>query len=50
MEIIRYEVFNVDLNATYTLYPLGDLHIGAAACDEEALKADIEKIRTDPRA
>lgn len=34
----------------YTIWPLGDLHFGAAAVDEKKLKEDVEKIRADKHA
>lgn len=32
------------------IYALGDLHVGAAACHEKLLRADVAKIAADPRA
>lgn len=31
-----------------TLWPLGDTHVGAAACDEKALARDVARIAADP--
>lgn len=33
-----------------TLYPLGDIHLGAAACDLDSLRATIAEVRDDPEA
>lgn len=35
---------------TWSVYPLGDCHIGARNCAEGALKKVIEEIRKDPKA
>lgn len=34
----------------FTLWFLGDLHVGAANCDEEAIRADVRAIQNDPTA
>jgi hypothetical protein len=36
--------------AQYSIFPVGDIHIGAAACDEEKLRQDVEKIRSNKNA
>jgi predicted phosphodiesterase len=33
---------------TFTLYPLGDIHIGTIHCDMSRLRTDVEKIKNDP--
>lgn len=33
-----------------TIWPLGDVHVGAAACDERAFKRDVARIAADPSA
>lgn len=32
---------------TFTIIPLGDIHLGARSCDEEALKRTVRRIRED---
>lgn len=34
----------------YTLYPIGDIHLGAKGCDVPELKKTIEAVRSDPMA
>lgn len=34
----------------FTLYPLFDIHLGAAACDEALLVKTVEEVRANPRA
>ena len=33
---------------SFRIVPLGDIHLGAAACDEERLKRTIDSIKNDP--
>lgn len=33
-----------------TIWPLGDVHVGAAACDEKAFRRDVDRIAADPNA
>jgi len=35
---------------SYRLYPIGDIHIGAAACDIPALKETLRAVKDDPNA
>ena len=35
---------------TFRLYPIGDIHLGAAACDVDALRAVIDAVRADSSA
>lgn len=36
--------------ATFTLYPLGDLHIGAMNCAEKQIRSVVKEIKDDPYA
>lgn len=38
------------LGQTYTLYPLGDIHLGSANCHKRLLDETIRKIKDDPLA
>lgn len=50
MRVLRRE-FETDSRKTeYNIIPIGDIHIGAAACDEDRLKQVIERIRGDKNA
>lgn len=33
-----------------TLWPLGDVHVGASACDERTFRRDVARIEADPNA
>jgi hypothetical protein len=44
---IREEYHNGDC---FTLYPIGDIHLGSACCDKHALARTIKDIRDDPNA
>jgi predicted phosphodiesterase len=46
--VIRREFYNVKRNDGFVIVPVGDIHLGAAACDESALKRVIERIANDP--
>lgn len=37
-------------NATYKIYPIGDVHLGTRHCWEEGIKAKINEIKKDPDA
>jgi len=37
-------------NQTFTLYPLGDVHLGSANCDVHAFDQTLAEIRDDPHA
>ena len=34
----------------WTLYPIGDIHLGVVHCDEDLLKEEVAKIKKDPHA
>lgn len=36
--------------STYTLYPLGDIHLGSANCDKDRMWQTVNAIRSDPLA
>jgi hypothetical protein len=48
MRIIRREFYNCTRKSKFRIIPLGDIHMGARACDERALRAVIKEIRDDP--
>jgi len=47
MKIIRREFKGNSRSDEYTIIPLGDIHIGSAACDEELLKSVCDRIRKE---
>ena len=47
MKYIRKDFTNCNRNSTFRIYPLGDVHIGAASCDETALKEWVAKVKAD---
>ena len=49
MRTLRWEYYNVSRPDRWTLYPLGDVHLGAGTCDEKLLAADIQRIADDPQ-
>lgn len=48
MRTIRREFFNVANGAEFRIVPLGDIHLGAAGCDEKLLAAKVKEIAEDP--
>jgi hypothetical protein len=50
MRVAERSFYNVSRAKEYSLYPLGDLHVGAAACDEGLLKKVIKRIGDDKHA
>ena len=50
MRVIRHEWFNVSRSDVFTLIPIGDVHIGAAACDERRLVEVVNRVAADDRA
>lgn len=51
MHTITWDIAAPDgAERTYTIYPIGDIHLGAAACDEQALARVISKIKSDDYA
>lgn len=47
MKVIRREFYGVKRSQTFTVIPLGDIHLGNAACDEKLLKKVIKRIADD---
>ncbi len=50
MRVIRREWFDVKRDDMFRLYPIGDIHIGAAACDENRLLRTVDIIANDDQA
>jgi hypothetical protein len=48
MKVIRREFFNVARSDRFVIVPIGDVHLGAKACDEELLKHTVSKIKNTP--
>lgn len=47
MKVIRREWYGASRTNTYHVLPLGDVHLGAAACDENLLRAVVRRIEED---
>ena len=47
MKYIRKDFRNCSRNSAFRIYPLGDVHIGAASCDETALQEWVTKVKAD---
>lgn len=50
MRVIRHEVDLDSRSEVIRLYPIGDIHIGAAACDEDRLVRMVHRVKADPTA
>ena len=50
MKVLRREWFDVSRADQWHIIPIGDVHLGAAACDEKLLDAVIQRIADDDRA
>lgn len=50
MDVIIKHVWYGGRSDAFTIVPVGDIHIGAAACDEELLRATVARIASDPLA
>lgn len=48
--VIRREWQDVNRPDVFTIIPVGDIHLGNAACDEARFKATVERIASDPMA
>ena len=44
MKVIVREFYNVSRSDEFVLLPVGDVHIGSAACDEERLAQNVKRI------
>lgn len=49
MYVIQRDLGEVSRSDTFTIKPIADVHLGSAACDEQRLAEDIERIRADDR-
>ena len=45
MQVIHKEFFNINRISEFKIVPIGDIHLGAAACREEKLKRTIEDVK-----
>ena len=50
MKILRRKWAGVSRSDTFTLYPLGDVHLGNAACDEKLFRQVVQRIAEDDAA
>ncbi len=50
MRIVRRDFYDVSRSDYFDLYPIGDCHVGAAACDEDYLRRLVDCIAADDRA
>ena len=50
MRVIKREFFNVSRSDVFRIIPIGDIHMGAAACDEDLLRAVVKRIKDDGQA
>lgn len=50
MKTLSYSIDHASRTDTFNLYLIGDMHLGAEACDEALLTKTIEEIRADPTA
>jgi hypothetical protein len=48
MRYIRKCFESTTRRSVYRIYPIGDLHVGAKACNEKLLKRWVRKVRDDP--
>ena len=49
MEVIEKTIIHARPDK-FTLYPLGDMHLGVVHCDEDLLRQTVEEIRKDKKA
>jgi len=49
LRVLRRKFTGISRSDKFTIVPLGDLHIGAKACDEALLRKVIRRIAADPR-
>ena len=50
VRVVKREWFNVSRADEFRIFPIGDVHIGAAGCDEDSLRALVERIAADERS
>jgi len=48
MQVVRREWFNVSRSDAFTIVPLGDVHLGNAACDERLFRSVVQRVADDP--
>lgn len=48
MNVLKREWFNTTRTDTFTIVPIGDVHIGSRACDEARLRSVVKRIQDDP--
>lgn len=49
MRAVTKDINLAERGESFNLYPIGDTHIGAAQCDEAALKALVAEVAADPK-
>ena len=50
MKVIRRKWHGLDRSSTFRLYPVGDVHLGNAACDEKLFRSVVQRIAEDDNA
>jgi hypothetical protein len=50
MEVVQRRIRYDSRTDVFSLWFLGDLHVGAASCDERAIRDTVKQIRADPLA
>jgi hypothetical protein len=50
MEVVQKRIRYASRTDVFSLWFLGDLHVGAASCDERAIRDTVKQIRADPLA
>ena len=50
MRVIRHQWFNVSRSDVFRVVPIGDVHLGAAACDEKQFGEVVNRVAADDRA
>ncbi|NIL98744.1 MAG: hypothetical protein GTO62_16895, partial [Planctomycetales bacterium] len=49
MKVLEREFFNVSRSDEFTILPIGDIHLGAAACDEQRFRDTVARVHGDDR-
>lgn len=49
-KVLARDFFNVSRSDIYKIIPIGDIHLGAAACDEQLFGSVVERIASDDAA
>ena len=50
MIVLQRHFYNVTRLDEFTLFPIGDVHIGARACREDLLQQQVDKVKETPNA